>query len=68
MNELKLTPEEFAQMMKANKPHLIELEDHFKALDFGEVEVKFVVRAGSVTQMDFFDKKRWLREKEKTVV
>lgn len=66
MSEIKLSPDEYAQIMKQTKPHLIELEEHFGKLDYGEVEVKFIIRAGVVAQMQFFETKTWLKPKDLT--
>lgn len=68
MSEIKLTPEEFAQIMKANKPHLIMLEESFEELGYGECDVRFKIRAGVVTEMSFFSKKIWLRDKSKAPI
>jgi hypothetical protein len=62
MTEL-LSPEQFAQIMRSEKPHLIELENMFKQIEFGTVEVQFEVRGGVVNKMSFFNKKTWLRDK-----
>lgn len=62
MNEL-LSPEQFAQIMRSEKPHLIELENEFTKIGFGTVEVQFEIRGGVVNKMSFFNKKTWLRDK-----
>lgn len=61
MSEPKLTPDEYAELMKNTKPHLIKLEEEFSKVDYGTVEVKFEVRGGVVDKMSFFESKTWLK-------
>ncbi len=66
MSEIKLSPDEYAQIMKESKPHLIELEEYFADIDYGEIDVRFEIRAGVVNKMSFFTKKSWLKPKDLT--
>lgn len=63
MQETKLSINEYAEMMKANKPHLIKLEEEAEQLQNGEMDVTFVVRAGVVNKMKFHNTKVWLSPK-----
>lgn len=63
MSEIKLSPDEYAQLMKETKPHLIALEEYFSELDYGEIDVRFEIRSGVVNKMSFFSKKTWLKPK-----
>lgn len=59
----KLTPEEYAEMMKVNKPHLIALEEIAQEVEYGKVEVTLEIRAGVVNKMEFHSTKTWLSPK-----
>jgi hypothetical protein len=60
---VNLAPEEYAQMIQENKPHLIEIESHAAEIEYGEMVITFTVRAGVVQKMEFHDTKTWLRPK-----
>lgn len=64
MPDQKLTPEEYAEMMKENKPHLIELEERASKLEYGTMQVIFHVRAGAVNKMEFHSSQTWLAPKK----
>lgn len=59
----KMTPEEFAALVLKNKPHLIEIEDRAKEIDYGEIQINVTVRAGVIQKMQFWSGKTWLRDK-----
>lgn len=59
----KMTPEEFAGLVLKNKPHLVEIEDKLKEIDYGEVQVNLTVRAGVVSKMQFWSGNTWLKPK-----
>ena len=64
LKQVKMSPEDFAQMIMENKPYLIELENNVAGLDFGTIEVVFTVRAGIVEGMEFVERrKKWLKPK-----
>lgn len=70
MSELKLSPEQEAQIvaaMKANKPYLITIEDWVQGTKDGYIEFKVEVRAGRVEKMTKFAGEYWIREKEQPV-
>lgn len=60
---VNLAPEEYAQIIQENKPHLIEIENRAGEIEYGEMVITFTVRAGVVTKMEFHDTKTWLRPK-----
>jgi hypothetical protein len=60
---MKLTPDEYAQIVMANKPYLIAIETEVEALGYGEMELKLTVRAGQVEKICFWKGKTWLKEK-----
>jgi len=53
----------FAEMIREQKPYLLELEKEVGKIGYGTVEVKLEVRAGAVEKMCFFNSKNWLRPK-----
>lgn len=70
MSDLKLTPEQqaqIAQAMKANKPYLLAIEDWVQGEHDGFIELRMEVRAGRVEKMTRFSGKYWIREKEQEV-
>lgn len=58
-----LAPEQYAQIIQENKPHLIEIENVAEELDYGIMEITLTVRAGVVVKMDFHNSKTWMRPK-----
>jgi hypothetical protein len=64
--KIKLTPDEYAEMMKINKPHLIEIEEKVAEVQNGEIEIRLFVRAGVVAKMAFFKTATWIKEKATT--
>lgn len=64
MPDEKLTPEQYAEMMRKNKPHLIVLEDEAQRLEYGTMEVTMYVRAGVVNKIDFHSTKTWMPPKK----
>lgn len=67
MTDPKLTPDQYAELIKLTKPHLIEIEDRVKEVEYGELDVKLTVRAGVIEKMNFYENKVWMRPKEATV-
>lgn len=61
MIESKLTPEEFAGLIKESKPYLIALEEMVEECKYGELEVKLSVRGGVVENMQFWRGKKWFK-------
>lgn len=66
MSEVKLTPEQFAEIVRQQKPHLIEIENQIQRMKegYGEVNVILKIRAKKVVGMDFITKDSWLLPKE----
>lgn len=62
--KIKLTPDEYAQIMKESKPHLIEIEDRVSEVQNGEIDIRLYVRAGVVAKMSFFKNSTWIKEKQ----
>lgn len=60
---MNLTPDQFAELIKAAKPHLIEIEEEIGKLEYGEVTIKLTVRAGQVVKMIFHEERTWLKDK-----
>ena len=60
-----MTPEQFAEIVRTNKPYLLELENNFQSVAYGEVDVKFTIRSGEVMKMSFYNAKTWLSPKTK---
>lgn len=63
MNEPKLTPDEYANLIQQTKPYLIRIEEVVSDTQYGSIEVRLEVRAGSVEKMQFFNAKTWLKQK-----
>lgn len=61
----RLTPDEYAQVIKTNKPYLVEIEDQVQEVQYGDIDVKLSVRAGQVEKMTFLKGKVWLRDKSR---
>lgn len=60
---MKLTADEYARIVMANKPYLIAIEKEVEQLDYGEMDIKITVRAGQVEKISFWKGKVWLRDK-----
>lgn len=58
-----MSPEEFAALVLKNKPHLIEIEDKAKDVNYGEMQVNLTVRAGNIVKMQFWSGSTWLKDK-----
>lgn len=56
--------QDFANVIAQRKPHLIEIEQRIADLEYGEMEVVLVIRAGVVEKMEFINRKTWLRDKK----
>lgn len=56
--------QDFANVIAQRKPHLIEIEQRISDLEYGEMEVVLVIRAGVVEKMEFINRKTWLRDKK----
>lgn len=63
VQQTRMTPEEFAKVLKDAKPYLLVIEQRAKEVGYGSVEVKLEIRAGEVEKMMFFESKTWLKEK-----
>lgn len=61
----KLTPDQYAELIKLTKPYLLELEERVESIQFGTIEIRIEVRAGVVEKMTFFSGKTWLKAREK---
>lgn len=63
---VKLTPYQYAEMIRKNKPYILEIEEHVDKLPggYGSIEVKIEVRAKEVEKMSFFNQETWLRPKK----
>lgn len=59
----KMTPEEFAALVLKNKPHLVEIEDAVKDIQYGEIQINMTVRAGVIQKMQFWSGRTWLKDK-----
>lgn len=58
-----LTPDQYAEIIKINKPHLVEIEEHAQSLQYGKMVITLEVRAGVVNKMEFHETKTWLSPK-----
>ena len=63
MNNELLTPEQFANIMRNTKPHLISIEDEVSRTGFGSVSVTLEVRSGKVAKWSFTTVKTFLADK-----
>lgn len=63
MTDMKLTPEQYAQIVEQNKPHLIAIEEQIMKTSDGSIELKIDVRAGAVNKITFFNSSYWFRSK-----
>jgi len=61
---MNLTPDQFAELIRKAKPHLIKIEEEIEKVDYGTIEVKLSVRAGVIEKMEFVESRVWLRPKE----
>ena len=52
---MKLTPEEYAQIVLENKPYLIEIERIVEEVKYGEVDLKLTIRDGQVEKINFYN-------------
>jgi hypothetical protein len=65
MSDIKLTPEQEAQIAQAireNKPYLLAVEDAVQSVQHGEIDIKIFVRNGSVDKIMFYESKSWIRQ------
>jgi hypothetical protein len=60
----KYTLDEYASMMRTNKPYLIAIEELVEKMQYGTAELKMEIRAGVVEKMESTNHKTWLRPKE----
>lgn len=60
---VKMTPEQFAILLKEAKPYLMMIEDRAAEIGYGSLEIRLEVRAGQVEKMMFFESKTWLKDK-----
>jgi hypothetical protein len=60
----KYTLDEYAMMMRSNKPYLMAIEEVVGKLNYGDIDLKIEVRAGVVEKMVANSHKTWLRPKE----
>lgn len=58
-----LTPEQYAQIIEKNKPHLVRIEEEVEKIADGSIEVKIEVRQGIVNKMTFIDSRYWFKAK-----
>lgn len=65
MSEIKLTPEQYAQIVEQNKPHLIAIEEQIMQTDNGSIELKIDVRQGTVNKITFFNQRYWFKTSQK---
>lgn len=62
--EEKLTPEQYAQIVEQNKPHLIAIEDQIMRHPDGSIELKLDVRQGIVNKITFFTSSYWFKQQK----
>ena len=56
--------DQFAEIMRKNKPHLIAIEEKATQLDYGSMTIKVEVRGGVVSKMSFIQtEETWLSPK-----
>ena len=56
--------EDFAKWVVENKPYLIEIEEEIQKMgDYGEMEIKLVIRGGRVEKVIFWKGRTWLRDR-----
>lgn len=61
---VKLTPDEFAEMIRQQKPYLMELEERAEKIGYGTIIVEITVRAKVVEKMEFIESKQiWMKPK-----
>lgn len=58
----KLTPDEFAELVRREKPHLLAIEDQVKSMKegYGEITIDLEVRAFKVVGIKFHTKDKWI--------
>lgn len=62
--EQKYTLDEFADMMKTNKWHLIQIENEIQNTSYGTVDIKLEVRGGVVERIYTYNGRSYLKPKE----
>lgn len=62
-SQVKLSPEQFAEIIGKEKPYLIAIEERVRNLSYGTIDCKLEVRAGAVEKVQFFESKNWLKPK-----
>ena len=55
--------DQYAEMMKKNKPYLIALEELVSETEYGQIEIIIDVRAAVAEKMTVVSRKTWLRPK-----
>ena len=57
----QFTLDEFASMMRENKPYLLALEELVTAVNFGTIDLTIKISHGIVEEMEVISKKKWQR-------
>lgn len=65
--EPKYTLDEFAELMKKTKWHLIRVDEEIQKVEYGSLEVKLEIRAGAVEKVVFTTSKAELRPKDNSL-
>lgn len=62
MND-KLTPDQFAELIRKTKPYLIAIEERCTTVQNGSLELRLEVHNGVVDKITFYEGRHWLRRK-----
>jgi len=60
----KMSPQQFADMLRELKPYFFKIEDLCTELEHGEITVTLTVRDKAVEKMAVHSEKLWLRPKK----
>jgi len=59
----QMTPEQYAQLIEKNKPHLVRIEEEVERVSDGQLDIRVDVRQGVVNKITFIDSRVWFRPK-----
>jgi len=60
----KMTPEQFADMLKELKPYFFKIEELCTEIEHGDLTLTLTVRDKAVEKMSIHSEKTWLRPKK----
>jgi hypothetical protein len=64
MEEMTLTTTQIADLIRIKLPWIARLLEEAQNVKYGQMEIKFEIRAGNIEKMTFFNASTWLKEKD----